>query len=306
MTMLPSPRTALRGVALAALLASCRATQPTQNHQPLFDRVAVIGASVSAGVGLQYEIGAHVSLVPVLESVMAADAIGPQAVPLLDMGNYFMFRSPIGLGTNMIDATLAYDASLVIAVDFLFWFTHGDLAPEERQALLEVGLTLLDRLPSPILLGDLPDISYALSGYNAIYGGPIIKAFKIPDAAERQVLNARIRQWVEARTRVSLAPFEDFAAKTIAGESPHLPRGGAAMGSADTLIQSDHLHPTLRGSIALLLTAMNVLVNDQRISPDQVNWNQERVRELVMERTQPQRHAAGERRQRIRALVGGL
>lgn len=306
MTMPPSLRSPSLGAILTALLCSCRATPPTENHQPLFDRVAVIGASVSAGVGLHYELGAHVSLVPVLESIMSADAVGPQALPPLDMGNYFMFRSPIGFGTNMVEATLAYDASLVIAVDFLFWFTHGDLSTQERHDLLEVGLGLLDRLTAPMLVGDLPDVSYALSGHNPLYGGPIIKAFKIPATAERQLLNARIREWVEARPRVSLAPFEDFAARAVAGDSIQLPQGGLVKGGVDALIQSDHLHPTLAGGIALLLTAMDVLVRDQGIPPHQINWDQEQVRTLFMKRTQPKRNAARDRRQRIRKLVGDL
>lgn len=290
-------------LALAALLAGCSTTSLTPKHAPLLDRVAVIGASMSSGAGLRHELGAEVSLVPVLESVLAPQARGPEAAPILDLGTYFMFKSPVGVGTTLVDATVEHQATLVIAVDFLFWFVHGELAEEQRVERLELGLALLDRLPSPMLVGDLPDITYALSGRHRIFGGPIIPPHKIPSEATRALCNQRIRAWAQARPRVSLAPFEHFAAEALAGNAIKLPHSGVITGGPDVLIQQDHLHPTLDGSIALLLIAMNVFIEEQAgLAAHHIQWNPAVIRQLSVDRTKHQRDAARARKDRIRSL----
>ena len=52
--------------------------------------------------------------------------------------------------------------SLIVAIDFLFWFGYGaGKDAEGRMASLEQGLDLLEGLMGPILLGDLPDVRHA-------------------------------------------------------------------------------------------------------------------------------------------------
>ena len=80
----------------------------------LFERVAVIGASASAGFGLEVRLGGVVEA-----------ALGERVVEVLDAGDSFFFTSPVSRGQAAVDKALAFEPTLVPAPDFPFWFAYG-------------------------------------------------------------------------------------------------------------------------------------------------------------------------------------
>lgn len=151
---------------LAALLALALAASPhledgstAQPAAGLLARIAVMGSSASNGFGLTREVGRPVSLGDVLDQALVA----PHEL-VADATNSMFFMSPENVGEQLLEDTLAARPTLVVAVDYLFWFAYGYVQEEQRPALFERGLANLDRVECTLLVGDLPDMSSAIGG----------------------------------------------------------------------------------------------------------------------------------------------
>lgn len=263
---------------------------------PLLQRVAVIGASLSSGSGTQFELGAHASLVPILQSAFTPDAWPADAHPPHDGGMFLMFNNAVMYGSIQAHAAQATDPTLVIALDFLFWYAYGfDMLQDEwRRGQLEEGLAQLDRFDCPILIGDLPDITFALDGKSHWTGGPLIWPSMIPSPEVLAQLNRRIHAWAAERDHVTVAPLADFVAEAYAGPD------------FEELIQADLLHPKIKGSLTLLLQSLEKLVEARpELDRSHVIWDVQAAKNLVFERTASARASAAARKARVRALLGG-
>jgi hypothetical protein len=153
-----------------------------------------------------------------------------------------------------MDLAVEMHPSLVIAIDYLFWYVYGDddgrgqrLKNEaDRLGKLELGLQQLDRLDAttPLVVGDISDMSRAV--------GKMISASQMPDVDIIKKANERIRAWAEKRGHVVVFPLADLVEQLKSGKPVTM--GGITFASdKGRLIQSDDLHPTMRGSIALAL-----------------------------------------------------
>lgn len=276
-----------------------------QTSKQLLSRVAVIGASFSAGAGHTHELGAHASLAPFVQSIFQAEALGTQAVKPLNRGSFLSFTRPTLFGGIQVQAALKHKASLVIGLDFLFWYAHGFLGEKARMERLELGLAELDKLPCPILLGDLPDIRFALDGTSRLTGGPLIRSSMLPSPELLAALNERIRAWAAQRPRVTLAPLASFVAKVHAGEKIDLQGASMAPRKFEDLIQTDLLHPTVDGALTLLVMAADALVMARpELAPADVVWDLDTARQRLLTRIEPRRAQAQARQERIKRLRG--
>lgn len=241
-------------LAALAVLAGLQAQQPSGSTVPVAPvvaeepaprfTVAIVGASVSAGF---------------VDSVLAGGSADNETVPLVRVvkpwleeldaavvsrADLAMFLDPAGRGRKQVDNALKSQPSLVVGIDFLFWFGYGNVPKDAleragseakaRLALLETGLSLLGRFECPLVVGDFPDMSGASQR--------MLRASQVPGAATRGELNARVQQWVSGRPNVrlvGLAPMvtqmklEGVALPLEAGEL-RVPPGG--------LLQGDRLH----------------------------------------------------------------
>ena len=164
-------------VIFAILLTACCVGSPASSppQHPL-DRVAVIGASATAGLGvvLRYtnEDGKKRYVPAGLDKLLAAMVKHPN-LKIVGSGRADFFFNPLLVGQQQIETASQASPTLVVALDFLFWHGYGrrNLSGEEipegaagraaRLALLEQGLLRLEELDCPILLGDFPDVSDA-------------------------------------------------------------------------------------------------------------------------------------------------
>ncbi|MDZ4754946.1 MAG: hypothetical protein SGJ11_10690 [Phycisphaerae bacterium] len=226
----------------------------------LLRRVAFIGASATAGFGVvAVDPDGKKPLVPMpLSAAFAGSITSPTET--LDFGSPLFFLSPATSGTTQVDRSIAQAPTLVIAVDFLFWFGYGaddgrggPLRSEaDRLEKLDIGLEQLERFPAstPIVIGDFPDMSRAV--------GKMISASQMPKLETLEKLNAKLTAWAASRPNViqfSLSALveklKSGATLTIAGME--FKQGGGR------LIQSDQLHPTFRGAIALSLQVVDAI-----------------------------------------------
>lgn len=237
----------MSGPSLVLLGALCRAAlcdteAPAPSTSPLLDRVAVVGASVSFGFGNGLPIAAVVQ-----------HALGAPPGTVLDASDGAQCFDPFGAGEEAVDRCLERRATLVVGVDFLFWYGYGAIVKRGRTEAdvrlerLQRGLAELERLDCPLVIGDLPEF-----GANQRYLAP--PAIPKPEVLDR--LNAEIRAWAAARPRVLLVPLAECvdtlrAGRWVVAGSPDGVDRETRL-TADDVLQSDRIHPTALGTLALV------------------------------------------------------
>lgn len=189
------------------------------------ERVAVLGASVSAGFGSER-----------LGALLDRSIVGAHEVR--DLADLRMFRVAGVSARRQVDAAVAFRPTLVVAVDFLFWFGYGWASGvDERLARIDVGLAQLERLDAPLLLGDLPDMRTAANW--------MLPAHAIPPVAELAALNAHLRRWAAAHPRVVVVPLSEWTRQLMASGEVELAPGVRAPSAS--LMNADGLHVNRKG-----------------------------------------------------------
>lgn len=256
-------------------------TTPAAGVEPghLYDRIAVIGASVSDGFGVvvreqaaptdaatKKPAGKHVNLADVL---VAASSAEPAPV-VHHYASGFFFANPGTVGKSEIDRALAIKPTLVLALDYLFWFAYGTVTDTgepmgdgERLANLEAGLAQLDRLLGaqiPIVIADIPDMHDAI--------GKMLSASQVPSAEVLDKVNARISEWTATRPTVKLMSLTTVLAALKSGGLLKL--AGRSWNPADfgALLQKDQLHPTFAGTVIIAAGLIDLArTNDPTMAP---------------------------------------
>ncbi len=254
-----------------AAFAPARANDPTAaavvTPGHLYDRIAVVGASVSDGFGVFIDEESGTARpdaskgtsksVPSrvnLSDVLRASAPTAPAPIVHHYASGFFFSNPGSVGKSEIDRALGAKPTLVLAVDFLFWYVYGTVAADgeimqdgaARLANLEVGLAQLDRVLAtrvPVIIGDLPDMRDAI--------GRMLSKNQVPTPETLEAVNTRITAWVATRPAVKLmglrtllAALKGGGALTVAGRAWDPTKLGA-------LLQNDQLHPTFSGTVII-------------------------------------------------------
>lgn len=241
--------------------------------ESLWQRVVVIGASASSGFVLSEPLGGtntdKCRLTPYLDA-----AITTPHDPLKNLSSAMLFLSPETIAAQEVEAATNRHPTLVIGVDFLFWFCYGEGRTDaERAARFEYGLRLLDRVHCPLLVGDIPDASSATNS-------GILGVAQIPSDRARAAANRRLREWATARPDVTVVPLDAFmsavkANQAIVGNNISVPAG-----QTYRLLQADRLHPNCCGAALLSLGILDALVSRHREIPTgDVLWNLNEVRQ---------------------------
>lgn len=236
---------------LSSVLAAVpRAQAPavaTGDREPL--RIEILGASVSAGFVDGPLSGGDPDnhTVPLQKVVRGWLQDGARVSSRADV---LMFTDAATRGEQQVTRAAKASPDLVLAVDFLFWFGHGavDAGRDEtegraRTRMLRRGLDLLDRMPCPIVVGDLPDVQGAAAR--------MISPRAIPSAEVRDGLNAIVREWAKERPRVRVFPLAALVAE-MKQKGVDLPLASGPLPTPPGgLMQGDRLHATCLG-MALL------------------------------------------------------
>lgn len=232
----------------AAAPHAASATEVARAPCELTRRVLAIGASATAGFGTRADLAlAFQACLP--EPSEHSGALGSQ----------WLFARPALGGSEQVQAALAAEPTLVLALDFLFWFGYGaldvegdPLANEDgRLALLEHGLALLEPVRCPLVIGDFPDMSAAV--------GKMLFPVQMPELATLERLNARVHAWAAARPNVRVAPLAALLAVLARGEALRIGPLEYGAAEASALLQADRLHPTRAGLLALAVLALEEL-----------------------------------------------
>lgn len=268
-TMSGNPLSARLALLWAAALVGCSAPAVTPAVQPAAEHVApanheriapaspervaptssvlarvdVIGASASAGFGLP-----GIGLAEALD-----EAIVVVHEPVRGLAEPMFFLAPGPSAARQVRAARERPASLVVAVDFLFWFGYGlVLEEEDRLELLERGLALLDGFDCPIVVGTVPEMREAI--------GKMLLAAQVPEPATLARIDERIRAWADARDDVVVLPLPELVARLREGR-PFVIGGRPWPTDPEVdLLLPDELHPTVDGLAALSSQVAELLV----------------------------------------------
>jgi len=236
---------------------------------PALRSVVVIGASLSTGFGLEKK----------LSDVLDASLAGPHPA-LRSEGDLLMFTRPERSGAEQIERAVEAEPTLVVALDFLFWFGYGTIgaggAPiqreEDRLALLERGLKLLGELDCPLVLADFPDMSAAV--------GRMITREQLPAPATLAQLSARVHEFAAGRPRTVVLPFSKLVHRMKAEQEVVI--GRHTYPPKSRLLQPDELHPTLEGLVAVGQLVCDELVKLGLVREDEVLFDRKRVHERTL------------------------
>lgn len=234
-------------------------------------KIVVIGASASSGFVLSEPFGGTNTDKCRLSHYLDAAIAAPHE-PLKNLSSPMLFLSPEAIAIQEIEACTNRQPSLVVAVDFLFWFCYGEGRTDaDRAARFEHGLKLLEKIPCPILVGDVPDASSATNS-------GIIGISQVPSEAARDAANKRLREWAAARPDATVVPLASFmkavkANAMIEGKNISVPAG-----QTFALLQDDRLHPNATGAALLSLGILDAYAAQHPIPADAFHWNLEEVR----------------------------
>ncbi|MEM8711495.1 MAG: hypothetical protein AAGG01_11120 [Planctomycetota bacterium] len=226
---------------------------------PLLRRVRLIGASVTAGYGTasRSEIRRNLPLEIFLECALAPR--NAEADLDTSASNMF-FQAPTLTGKRQATWAAQSAPTLVIALDFLFWYGFGVNTPQEprRLAGLEKGLKALEAIEAPLIIGTLPNVDHAMEGKGP-FGGPILSWSQIPSDESRKAMNTRILEWAGKRENVTVVDSEANLAAFVAGEEMKLGDETWKPSSRTSGLQEDLLHLSLDGYVWTALTLTDAL-----------------------------------------------
>lgn len=202
-------------------------------------RIGIMGASVSAGFGLDVNLAAVID-----EAVKTSHEI-------IDTASNSFFMEPRVVGRKAIEQLKARKATVAIGLDYFFWFSYGALGIEERFSLLRTGCALADQLECPIVVGDIPDMSASV--------GSMLRAEQVPSREELRALNKHLYAWAAERPHVHVIPLSAWI-DTLNNEKPIVVEGWKRTFKKGELMQDDKLHANEKGLALLAIKCLETLV----------------------------------------------
>lgn len=270
-------------------------TQATPELPEFLERPVVVGASVSDGYGLKGELGIELDFADLLQA-----ALGTRVEKPASFADVSLYSDPLTKGTKQIDKALELEPSLLVAVDYLFWFGYGmSWGGEDRRLKhLELGLAQLDRFEGPLIIGDFPDASAALEGVGP-FGAPLLTPSMIPEPETLVQLNTRVQEWAQERGQVSIVSLGGFLDQLRSGNEIELRGANIPAGSFERLMQKDLLHPKLEGVAGLVVVTWDVLLQDHDDRGAELfTWSPTGILEQLKEIKSEELEKAAERQRR--------
>jgi len=247
---------------------------PTNTKAP-WARIVMIGASASAGFTESEPLGGPTTLQLRLNRYLDA-ALVTSHEPVRNFSSAMFFMQPEGQGQTQSERALQSNPSLLIALDFLFWFCYGD-GPTDKDRLqrFEQGLKLLEPFQCPLIVGDLPDASAAAER--------MLTADEIPSPAALSAANRRLKEWASARKQTAIIPLSAFMRNAMANKPLTVHGHTLAEGKTRVLLQDDKLHPSPVGCAVLALAIFDSLLSNQSfLSSRDIRWDAREVYQLAL------------------------
>jgi hypothetical protein len=265
-----SPSRARRVFLLIFVLAATWISPVQAQEKAPWARIVIIGASVSHGFTASEPLGGPETKQYALDRYLNAALLAPHELPQ-NLANAMFFMLPDDIGHAQIRQALTNQPTLVIGIDFLFWFCYGHgQTDQDRLNHFNKGLKLLEAVDCPLIIGDIPDASAALNC--------MLSAREIPSSKARAAANRRLKEWAARHKQVTVVPLAEFMRAIAANKALTVHGHTIAAGKTHALLQGDRLHPTRRGCAALAVSIFDAfMAAHPGLDASQVRWNPEEV-----------------------------
>lgn len=234
----------------------------------LFERIAVLGASLSYGHGLSQQAGRPVGLAEVFDAAL----LGEHG-EVHSHADWFFFSRSLDAREAMVRRALEREPTLLVAPDFLFWYAYGAVSDETlRPWMFGEALALLDEFPGTVIVGDVPWLEAAVGRTDGRYPG--LQSYQLPERATVDALNDQLAAWARARPHVVVLPLHDFVEDLLTEQPVSVGDNVWEAGGPERLLFADWLHPTLEGCSAVAVSCLLELAEARpgwdvaRIEPD--------------------------------------
>jgi hypothetical protein len=258
---------------------SPKLSQSTANNSTTktpWSHIVMIGASASAGFTESEPFGGPIT--PQLRLNRYIDAaLLVSHEPVRNLSSAMFFMQPDAQGQSQSERALQSHPTLLVALDFLFWFCYGDGATDkDRLDRFEKGLKFLERFHCPIIVGDLPDASAAVER--------MLTPDEIPSATALAAANRRLKEWAAARKQTVVIPLSSFMRNAMANKPVTVHGHTLAEGKTRILLQDDKLHPSAAGCAILALAIFdNFLSSQSTLSAADIRWDATEVYRLALD-----------------------
>jgi hypothetical protein len=236
----------------------------------------MIGASASAGFTESEPFGGPITPQLRLNRYIDAALLASHE-PVRNLSSALFFMQPDTQGQSQSERALQSNPTLLVALDFLFWFCYGDgPTDKDRLARFEKGLKFLEPFHCPIIVGDLPDASAAVER--------MLTPDEIPSPTALAAANRRLKEWA-ARKQAIVIPLSSFMRNAMANKPLTVHGHTLAEGKTRVLLQDDKLHPSAAGCAVLALAIFDSFLSSQPdLSGGDIRWDAKEVYRLALEK----------------------
>jgi hypothetical protein len=260
----------MRAFLIVFFLAAAWTSRVHAEEKAPWARIVVIGASVSRGFTSSESLGGPKTEEYALDRYLNAAVLAPHETPR-NLANAMFFMLPDDMGHTQIRQALTNNPTLVIGIDFLFWFCYGHgETDQDRLDHFEKGLKMLESVECPLIIGDIPDASAAVHR--------MLSPREMPSTQARAAANRRLHEWAAQHKQVTVVPLAEFMSAVAANEPLTVHGSVFAGGSTRALLQPDRLHPSQRGCAVLTVSILDAFLSAH---PDldvaQVRWDPDEI-----------------------------
>ena len=257
-------------------------TAPKREATPLLSNVRFIGASITAGYGNAVELKLGVNT-PLAKFLPFAWAEHNQGAEFKGSGSNFFFRNPQDTGRGQVAAAKLASPTLVVALDFLFWYGFGfqQVSSPRRLEGLEQGLKELESFACPVIIGTLPNIEHAMKGVGPL-GGPVVARSQFPTEEERSAINERIANWAAERDHVQVVDVEGMFKRIVAGETVELHGDEVKVNGLRDAFQKDLLHLSLNAHVWTTIAICDAVAKLEGASEEDFVFDSAKIRERFL------------------------
>ena len=242
---------------------------------PLFQRIATLGASATSGFEESEPFGGPKTPQYRFANYLEAALVGAHE-PVTTQASALLFLQAEAVMEKQVTDTIAAKPTLVIGLDALFWFCYGaGMSEAQRVARFEIGLKQLERIESPLVVGDIPDATAATGG--------MLGKEEMPVRETIARCNERLKAWAAGRKDVTIFPLAKLMAGAAANEEVVIAGTTWEKGKSGALIRKDHLHPSRHGLAALAIATLEAVAPASPFCRDL-----EKVYAAAIERAKPE------------------
>jgi hypothetical protein len=261
----PIPKAGLPAVvflALALVAADYRAAGQSDSLAPSagsvtaptngpLARIAMIGASVTSGYASIRLAGNSSEQLCRLNHYLDSAIVIPHE-PVRSFSTPEFFLNAENSARKQIDSALQMQPTMVVGVDFLFWFCYGDhLTEPQRLEKFDRVLKMLEAISCPLIVGDIPDASAATND--------LLSVGEVPARSTMEEANRRLDAWASKHPQVSVLKLSALMRSTGTDEKIVLHDNAISMDQGQHGFQPDHLHLLPAGCAILTVAILDAL-----------------------------------------------